>query len=64
MVNKSRSYYSHSPYQCAVVAVAASTSNLVRIVEMQTGSGKTWVQGLLAVFYANLGMKVTIIEPT
>ena len=31
---------------------------------MPTGSGKTQVQGLLAVFYANLGMKVTIIEPT
>ena len=47
-----------------MAAIAASTNNLVMIVEMPTGSGKTWIQGLLAVFYANLGMKVTIIEPT
>lgn len=31
---------------------------------MPTGSGKTWVQGLLAKYYCNQGKRVTIIEPT
>jgi 16S rRNA A1518/A1519 N6-dimethyltransferase RsmA/KsgA/DIM1 with predicted DNA glycosylase/AP lyase activity len=30
---------------------------------MPTGSGKTWVQGIISKYYCKLGKRVTIIEP-
>lgn len=36
---------------------------MVRVVELPTGSGKTWIQGLIAKYYCLQNKKVTIIEP-
>lgn len=55
--------YSHSLYQCAVAAIAVSQQELARVIEMPTGSGKTWVYALIAKYYLKLGKRVTIIEP-
>jgi superfamily II DNA or RNA helicase len=35
----------------------------VKVIDMPTGSGKTWVQALIAKHYLQLGKKVTIVEP-
>jgi superfamily II DNA or RNA helicase len=34
-----------------------------RVVISPTGSGKTWIQGLIAKHYCDQGKKVTVIEP-
>lgn len=40
--------YLHSPYQSFAAAVAISSHSSVRIIEMPTGSGKTWVYSIIA----------------
>jgi superfamily II DNA or RNA helicase len=47
--------YRHSPYQAAVAATIASISKNFIIVIMPTGSGKTWVQGILSKYYCSKG---------
>jgi superfamily II DNA or RNA helicase len=56
--------YRHSPYQAAVAALIASIPKNFTVVTMPTGSGKTWVQGILSKYYCNKGQTITIIEPT
>jgi reverse gyrase len=34
------------------------------IVTMPTGSGKTWIQGIIAKHFCSIGKKVAIIEPS
>ena len=33
------------------------------IVVSPTGSGKTWIQGLVAKYFCNLGKKIVVVEP-
>jgi superfamily II DNA or RNA helicase len=56
-------YYQHCIYQCAVAGISDSQKEQARVIEMPTGSGKTWVQALIAKYYLAKGKKVTIIEP-
>jgi superfamily II DNA or RNA helicase len=56
--------YRHSPYQAAVAAIAASKEKSFVVVTLPTGSGKTWVQGLLARYYCDSAKRVAILEPT
>ena len=62
-VGEEQSFYMQSNYQICIAAVVASKNYQTSVVEMPTGSGKTWVQCLLAKYYCSLGKKVTIIEP-
>jgi superfamily II DNA or RNA helicase len=55
--------YRHAPYQAAVTAIAASKGKSFVIVTLPTGSGKTWVQGLLARHYCEQAKRVAILEP-
>lgn len=47
-----------------MAAVIASHTSPFIIAVAPTGSGKTWVQGLLAKYYCLRGEQVTIIEPS
>ena len=40
-----------------------SKSKKFTIVVSPTGSGKTWIQGLVAKYYCTLGQRVIIVEP-
>ena len=55
--------YVHSLYQCAIAAITVSNQDLVKIVELPTASGKTWIQALIAQHFLSQGKKVTVIEP-
>lgn len=43
--------YKHCKYQCAISAVILSHNDPFLIVICPTGSGKTWIQGLIAKYY-------------
>ena len=43
--------YQHSLYQCAVAGIILSLPGLFKLIDMPTGSGKTWVQALIAKYY-------------
>lgn len=55
--------YRHCEYQAAVAGVIASQQGQVIVAVQPTGSGKTWVQGLVAKHFCNLGKKVVVVEP-
>jgi Type III restriction enzyme, res subunit len=55
--------YHHCEYQAAVAAIALSHSNPFVVVVSPTGSGKTWIQGLIAKYYCNHSKRVTVVEP-
>ena len=64
LVSESCSRYLHSPFQCYAAAMAISSHSQTRVIEMPTGSGKTWVYSILAKYYSLLGKSTTIIVPT
>lgn len=45
--------YKHCKYQCAISAVVLSHQDPFLIVISPTGSGKTWVQGLIAKYFCD-----------
>jgi len=45
--------YQHSLYQCAVAGIILSSPGMFKLIDMPTGSGKTWVQALIAKYYLN-----------
>ena len=55
--------YHHCEYQAAVAAAALSNQDDLIVVVSPTGSGKTWMQGLIAKYHCNQRMRVTVIEP-
>ena len=55
--------YRHSEHQAALAAIALSQSKQFVIVVSPTGSGKTWVQGMIAKYLCRQGKKVTVVEP-
>ena len=55
--------YHHCGYQSAVAAIATSHKNSFIIVVSPTGSGKTWMQGLIAKYHCEQGKRVTVVEP-
>lgn len=55
--------YRHCEYQAAVAAIAASHPDQFIIVVSPTGSGKTWMQGLIAKYHCEQGKQVTVVEP-
>lgn len=55
--------YRHSEYQAALAAIALSQRKQFVIVVSPTGSGKTWMQGMIAKYFCRLGKKVTVVEP-
>ncbi len=55
--------YSHCPYQCALAALIGSSQSPVKVIEIPTGAGKTWIYALLAKHYCSLGKSVTVIVP-
>jgi superfamily II DNA or RNA helicase len=56
--------YKHCAYQSAVAGIIVNTNKKFMIVTMPTGSGKTWIQGVIAKYYCSLGKSVAIIEPS
>ena len=55
--------YSHSQYQSAIAGVVVSHQSPFIVVVSPTGSGKTWIQGLIAKHHCELGKSVTVVEP-
>jgi reverse gyrase len=55
--------YRHSDLQAAIAGVIISHNKPVSIVISPTGSGKTWIQGIVAKHYCRLGERVLIVEP-
>jgi superfamily II DNA or RNA helicase len=47
--------YRHCEYQAAMAAIIASRPGKVTVAVAPTGSGKTWVQGLVAKHFCRLG---------
>lgn len=46
-----------------IAACALSMDKEFKIIVVPTGSGKTWIQGMIAMYYCQQGKGVTIIEP-
>lgn len=55
--------YRHSDWQSAIAAIVLSHNSRFKIVVSPTGSGKTWIQGIIAKYYCSIGKRVVIIEP-
>lgn len=47
--------YRHNELQAAIAGVVVTKSEQFTIVVSPTGSGKTWIQGLVAKHYCTLG---------
>ncbi len=56
--------YRHSDYKAAIAGVILSNAAAVTVAVAPTGSGKTWIQGLVAKYYCRLGKKVVVVEPS
>ena len=56
--------YRHCDYQTAIAAISVSYNDPFIIVVSPTGSGKTWIQGLISRYHSDKGQKVTLIEPS
>ena len=56
--------YVHSPYQSFVAATVISSHSQTRVVEMPTGSGKTWVYAIIAKYYSKQGKSTAVIVPS
>lgn len=35
--------YQHNPYQCALAAIILSAPGSFKLIDIPTGSGKTWI---------------------
>ena len=55
--------YKHCAYQAMIAASIVSQDLNFVIVTVPTGSGKTWIQGLLAKYYCMQGHRCLIVEP-
>ena len=55
--------YHHCEYQAAVAAATLSNNDPLIVVVSPTGSGKTWMQGLIAKYHCNQRQRVTVVEP-
>ena len=55
--------YHHCEYQAAVAAISLSHHDPLIVVVSPTGSGKTWMQGLIAKYHCSQRKSVTVIEP-
>lgn len=55
--------YRHCELQACIAGVAVSQSSNFTIVACPTGSGKTWIQGLVAKYFCSQGKKVIVVEP-
>ena len=55
--------YHHCEYQAAVAAVSLCHQDHLVVVVSPTGSGKTWMQGLIAKYHCSQRKRVTVIEP-
>lgn len=55
--------YRHCELQACIAGVAVSQASNFTIVVCPTGSGKTWIQGLVAKYYCSLGKKALVVEP-
>lgn len=64
MISDANESYQHNDYQSMIAASAIATSKSFNVIVVPTGSGKTWVQGLIAKYYCDQGKTVTIVEPT
>lgn len=47
-----------------MAGIAISQKGPLTLVIAPTGSGKTWVQALIAKYYCNAGKRVLLVEPT
>lgn len=63
MITEKISEYRHSDFQAAIAGVVLSHICDFKIVISPTGSGKTWIQGIVAKYYCSLGKKVVVVEP-
>ena len=55
--------YKHCEYQAMIAACILSQKAKFIIATVPTGSGKTWIQGLIAKYYCTKGEIVSIVEP-
>ena len=55
--------YRHSELKPAIAGIAVSNEMQFTIDVSPTGSGKTWIQGLIAKYYCNQGKRVVVVEP-
>ena len=55
--------YRHCDYQAAVAGIIASQEGDLIVAVSPTGSGKTWIQGVVAKHFCRMGKKVVVIEP-
>jgi reverse gyrase len=55
--------YRHCELQAAIAGIIASYNKPFVIAVSPTGSGKTWIQGLLAKYHCIKGKRVTVVEP-
>lgn len=55
--------YRHSEYQSAIAGIISHLVTNFTIVISPTGSGKTWIQGLVAKYFCSQGKRVTVVEP-
>ena len=62
-VSKELEEYRHSDFQASLAGLAVSHKQDFTILVSPTGSGKTWIQGLVAKHFCNLCKKVVIVEP-
>ena len=62
-VSEMHEEYRHNHLQAAIAGVCLAQPENFIIVSSPTGSGKTWIQGLIAKHYALKGERVTVVEP-
>ena len=55
--------YRHSDLQACIASVVLSHQQDITVVISPTGSGKTWIQGLVAKYFCSMGKKVVVVEP-
>jgi hypothetical protein len=55
--------YRHNNLQAAIAGICIAQPENFIIAASPTGSGKTWIQGLIAKHFALKGERVTVVEP-
>jgi superfamily II DNA or RNA helicase len=64
LISEESEIYKHCEYQSMIAgSVVSQRSNFV-IATAPTGSGKTWIQAIIAKFYCQNNNEVTIVEPS
>lgn len=63
-VSKLVDSYRHCEYQSMIAAAIISQKSEFIVATVPTGSGKTWIQALIAKHYCDEGFRVAIIEPS